>query len=47
MRYINAIPLPLPLRVEIAPEHRPFLRFLWRDLDVQKAAEEYEFSHVV
>lgn len=46
MRYINAIPLPLPLRVEIAPEDPPFLRFLWRDLDVQKATEEYEFSHV-
>ena len=39
MRYMNAIPLPLSFRVEIAPEDRPFLRFLWRDLDVQNAAE--------
>ena len=35
------------LRIEIAPEDRPFHRFLWRDLDQQKAPEEYEFSRVV
>ena len=35
------------LRIEIASEHRPFHRFLWRDLDQQKVPEEYEFSLVV
>ena len=29
------------------PDARPFDRFLWRDLDLQKAPEEYEFSRVV
>ena len=35
------------LRIEIAPEDRPFHRFLWRNLDQQKVPEEYEFSRVV
>ena len=35
------------LRIEIAPEDRPFHRFLWRDLDQRKALEEYEFGRVV
>ena len=35
------------LRIEVAPEDRPFHRFLRRDLDVQKSPEEYEFSRVV
>ena len=35
------------LRIEIAPEDRPFHRFLWRDLGQQKDPEEYEFSRVV
>ena len=35
------------LRIEVAPEDRPFHRFLWRDLDLQKSPEEYEFSRVV
>ena len=35
------------LRIAIAPEDRPFHRFLWRDLDQQKAPEEYEFSGVI
>ncbi|XP_074612232.1 uncharacterized protein LOC141866597 [Acropora palmata] len=34
-------------RIEIAPEDRPFHRFLWRDLDQQKVPEEYEFSRAV
>ena len=35
------------LRIAIAPENRSFYRFLWRDLDQQKAPEEYKFSRVV
>ena len=35
------------LRIEIAPEDRPFHRFHWRDLDQRKVPEEYEFSRVV
>ena len=35
------------LRIEITPEDRPFHRFLWRDLDQQKAPEEYKFNCVV
>ena len=35
------------LRIEIAPEDRPFHRFLWRDLNQCKEPEEYEFSRVV
>ena len=35
------------LRIEVAPEDRSFYRFLWRDLDLQKTPEEYEFSRVV
>jgi len=35
------------LRIEITPEDRPFNRFLWKDLELQKSPEEYEFSCVV
>ncbi|XP_015765556.1 PREDICTED: uncharacterized protein LOC107344425 [Acropora digitifera] len=35
------------LRIEIAPEDRPFHRFLWRDVDQEKVPEEYKFSRVV
>ena len=35
------------LRIEIAPEDRPFHRFLWRDVDQENVPEEYEFSRVV
>ena len=35
------------LRIEIAPEDRPFHWFLWRDLDQQKPPGDYEFSRVV
>ena len=35
------------LRIEIASEDRPFHRFLWRDLNLYKEPEEYEFSRVV
>ena len=35
------------LRIEIAPEDRPFHRFLWRDLNQCKEQEKYEFNHVM
>ena len=35
------------LRIEVAPEDRPFHGFLWKDLDLQKSPEEYEFGSVV
>ena len=35
------------LRIEVAPEDRPFHRFLSRDLNQRKEPEEYKFSHVV
>ena len=35
------------LRIQIAPEDRPFHRFRWRDLNQCKEPEEYGFSLVV
>ena len=35
------------LQVSLHPEDRPLHRFLWRDCNLMKAPEEYEFSRVV
>ena len=35
------------LRIRVNKEDRPFLRFLWRDLDQSKPPEIYEFARVV
>ncbi|XP_070549582.1 uncharacterized protein [Ptychodera flava] len=35
------------LRIEIPPDDRPCHRFLWRDLEEDKAPDEYEFTRVV
>ena len=35
------------LRIEIAPQDRPYHRFLWRSLNQNKEPDEYEFNRVV
>ena len=35
------------LRIELAPEDRPYHRFLWRDLDQDRDPEIYDFQSVV
>ena len=35
------------LRIEIAPNDRKYLRFLWRSMDNDKPPDEYEFNRVV
>ena len=35
------------LRIQIAPPDRRYFRFLWRDLDMKRKTEVYEFERVV
>ena len=35
------------LRIQIAPPDRRYFRFLWRDLDIKRKPEVYEFERVV
>ena len=43
----NPVALVYGIADKIAPEYWSLHRFLWRDLDLQKAPEEYKFSRVV
>ncbi|KAL5018700.1 hypothetical protein ScPMuIL_004422 [Solemya velum] len=35
------------LRIKIAPEDRPYHRFLWRDIDTEKPPDVYQFNTLV